>query len=161
MPTYDYVCTSCKNRFDTVQSFKDAPLETCERCGGQLRRVFHPAAITFKGSGFYSTDNRRGGASPPKVKVGEKSGDSSGGSGSDGSSGSRDSGKNSDSAGHSHGSGQGRGNGEGGGSGHSGSSGQGGSSGHGSSSGQGGGSGQGGSSGPSSDSGRKTADKSA
>jgi putative FmdB family regulatory protein len=64
------VCTSCTNRFETVQSFSDPPLATCERCGGGVRRVFHPAGILFKGSGFYSTDNRRAGAG--KAKPGEK-----------------------------------------------------------------------------------------
>ena len=72
MPTYEYVCASCGNHFDTVQSFSDPPLERCEICGGQLRRVFHPAGILFKGSGFYSTDNRRAG-SGSKAKPGEKS----------------------------------------------------------------------------------------
>jgi putative FmdB family regulatory protein len=73
VPTYEYVCASCGNHFDTVQSFSDAPLERCEICGGQLRRVFHPAGILFKGSGFYSTDNRRVGSGGSKAKPGEKS----------------------------------------------------------------------------------------
>ena len=73
MPTYEYVCASCGNHFDTVQSFSDPPLERCEICGGQLRRVFHPAGILFKGSGFYSTDNRRAGSGGGKAKPGEKS----------------------------------------------------------------------------------------
>ena len=72
MPTYEYVCASCGNHFDTVQSFSDPPLERCEICGGQLRRVFHPAGILFKGSGFYSTDNRRAGSGAGKAKPGEK-----------------------------------------------------------------------------------------
>jgi putative FmdB family regulatory protein len=73
VPTYEYVCASCGNHFDTVQSFSDPPLERCEICGGQLRRVFHPAGILFKGSGFYSTDNRRAGSGGSKAKPGEKS----------------------------------------------------------------------------------------
>jgi putative FmdB family regulatory protein len=73
VPTYEYVCASCGNHFDTVQSFSDPPLERCEICGGQLRRVFHPAGILFKGSGFYSTDNRRAGSGGGKAKPGEKS----------------------------------------------------------------------------------------
>jgi putative FmdB family regulatory protein len=72
VPTYEYVCASCGNHFDTVQSFSDPPLERCEICGGQLRRVFHPAGILFKGSGFYSTDNRRAGSGGGKAKPGEK-----------------------------------------------------------------------------------------
>lgn len=94
MPTYEYVCTSCGHHFDAVQSFSDPPLQVCEVCGGHLRRVFHPAGILFKGSGFYSTDNRRVGPSG-KAKPGERhakserssdSGSSSDGSASDGSS---------------------------------------------------------------------------
>ncbi|HXL41987.1 MAG TPA: FmdB family transcriptional regulator, partial [Actinomycetota bacterium] len=34
---------------------------------------FHPAGILFKGSGFYSTDNRRAGSGGGKAKPGEKS----------------------------------------------------------------------------------------
>ena len=37
--------------------FEDGPT-TCERCGGELRRVFHPTGIIFKGGGFYKTDSR-------------------------------------------------------------------------------------------------------
>ena len=37
--------------------------ERCERCGGELRRVFFPAGIIFKGSGFYKTDSRSAGSS--------------------------------------------------------------------------------------------------
>ena len=35
--------------------------ERCEQCGGELRRVFFPAGIIFKGSGFYKTDSRSAG----------------------------------------------------------------------------------------------------
>lgn len=75
MPTYEYACASCGNHFDTVQSFSEEPLEKCEICGGRLRRVFHPAGILFKGSGFYSTDNRRAGSAGTKAKPGDKSSD--------------------------------------------------------------------------------------
>ena len=60
MPTYEYACTQCGQRVEVVQSFSDAPLETCDKCGGRLRRVFHPVGVLFKGSGFYSTDARGG-----------------------------------------------------------------------------------------------------
>jgi len=59
MPTYEYACTSCGHHLEVVQSFTDEPLTKCERCGGELRRVFHPVGVLFKGSGFYSTDSRR------------------------------------------------------------------------------------------------------
>jgi putative FmdB family regulatory protein len=58
MPTYEYRCTSCGNRFDVFQRHDEESLRVCERCGGELRKVFHPAGIVFKGSGFYATDSR-------------------------------------------------------------------------------------------------------
>jgi putative FmdB family regulatory protein len=59
MPTYDYRCDSCGEHVEVYQSFSDDPLSTCGLCGGELKRVFHPVGIVFKGSGFYSTDSRR------------------------------------------------------------------------------------------------------
>ena len=58
MPTYEYACTSCGNRFEIFQRIDDDPVTVCEACGGALRKVFHPAGIVFKGSGFYATDSR-------------------------------------------------------------------------------------------------------
>lgn len=57
MPKYEYACKSCGQRLEVTQSFSDAPLTECEACGGPLRKVFSPPAISFKGSGFYRTDN--------------------------------------------------------------------------------------------------------
>jgi putative FmdB family regulatory protein len=74
MPTYEYACTSCGNRFEIFQRIDDEPLTVCDACGGALRKVFHPAGIVFKGSGFYATDSRS-----KKVKEGATaSGDGSG-----------------------------------------------------------------------------------
>jgi putative FmdB family regulatory protein len=58
MPTYEYACKACSERLEVVQSFSDAPLTECPACGGQLRKVFSPVGIAFKGSGFYKTDSR-------------------------------------------------------------------------------------------------------
>ncbi len=58
MPTYEYECSDCGNRFEVFQSFSDDPLTTCEVCGETLKKVFHPAGIIFKGSGWYATDSR-------------------------------------------------------------------------------------------------------
>lgn len=57
MPTYEYRCRSCGHSFDIVQKMADAPLTHCPECGGELRKVFAPPAISFKGSGFYATDH--------------------------------------------------------------------------------------------------------
>lgn len=37
----------------------DEPLSRCPRCGGPVRRLIgRNVSIIFKGSGFYTTDNR-------------------------------------------------------------------------------------------------------
>ena len=58
MPTYEYVCQSCGHRFDVWQKISDEPIQSCPVCGSAVRRVIFPVGLMFKGSGFYSTDNR-------------------------------------------------------------------------------------------------------
>jgi putative FmdB family regulatory protein len=58
VPTYEYACSSCGTHVEVFQRFNDEPLTECGVCGGPLRKVFHPAGILFKGSGFYATDSR-------------------------------------------------------------------------------------------------------
>jgi putative FmdB family regulatory protein len=58
MPTYEFVCIDCGTHVEVFQRISDDPLTTCGACGGRLRKVFHPAGILFKGSGFYRTDSR-------------------------------------------------------------------------------------------------------
>jgi putative FmdB family regulatory protein len=60
MPTYDYQCDSCGNKFELFQSIKDDPIRKCPQCKKlKLRRLFGTgAALVFKGSGFYKTDYR-------------------------------------------------------------------------------------------------------
>jgi len=36
----------------------DEPIAECPKCGKQPRRIFYPAGIVFKGSGFYKNDSR-------------------------------------------------------------------------------------------------------
>lgn len=64
MPTYEYACRECGHRFDVVQSFSEEPLTVCPSCGGALRKVFSPAGIIFKGSGYYATDSRAAPSGP-------------------------------------------------------------------------------------------------
>lgn len=59
MPTYDYLCRQCGDRFEVVQSFQDDALTQHDVCGGALRKVFHARGVVFKGSGFYVTDSRK------------------------------------------------------------------------------------------------------
>lgn len=71
MPTYEYACRACGHVFDIVQKMSDATLTICPECGGELRKVFAPPAISFKGSGFYATDHGK------KTKPASDSGESS------------------------------------------------------------------------------------
>ena len=59
MPTYAYRCQNCGSEFEKVQKFADSPVKKCPVCGkGPVRRLLQPAAIVFKGSGWYATDHR-------------------------------------------------------------------------------------------------------
>ena len=60
MPIYEYACTACGERTEAKQSFADPPLTDCPHCGGSLRKLYSPVGIVFKGSGFYSTDAKKG-----------------------------------------------------------------------------------------------------
>lgn len=73
MPTYEYKCRECGNRFEVVQSFTAEPLKKCEECGGELGKVFGNIGITFKGSGFYRTDSRSSTAGPKPSNGKDKS----------------------------------------------------------------------------------------
>jgi putative FmdB family regulatory protein len=61
MPTYEFRCPE-GHTFELFQRMSDPAPETCEVCGASpVTQVFYPAAIHFKGSGFYATDYGRGG----------------------------------------------------------------------------------------------------
>ena len=66
MPLYEYECDACRRRFEVIQKFSDAPLTTCDECGGHLRKLLSSPAIQFKGSGWYVTDYARAGKSDAK-----------------------------------------------------------------------------------------------
>jgi len=61
MPTYEYECKTCKNRFERFQKMTDPAVSECPECGGSVRKLLHPPAIAFKGSGFYVNDYKSGG----------------------------------------------------------------------------------------------------
>ena len=58
MPRYEYKCKKCDKNFEVVHGINDS-IKSCESCGGEVRRVFHPVGIVFKGSGFYATDAKK------------------------------------------------------------------------------------------------------
>jgi putative FmdB family regulatory protein len=79
MPIYEYRCPN-GHTFELFQRMTDAAPEVCEVCGeGPVTKVLYPAAIHFKGSGFYSTDyGRKGRRAAAKDGDGGDGGDSGG-----------------------------------------------------------------------------------
>ena len=62
MPVYEYRCRE-GHRYERTQGFHSATEHECLHCGKPAQRQISVPAVIFKGSGFYSTDNRRGGGS--------------------------------------------------------------------------------------------------
>lgn len=61
MPIYCYKCKNCGTHTEIFQRHIDETKKyTCEECGGELEKVMAPAAVIFKGSGFYTTDYNHG-----------------------------------------------------------------------------------------------------
>ena len=86
MPIYEYRCEN-GHTLEILQRMGDDPLASCTTCDAPVQRVFHPVAVHFKGSGFYSTDYGRNGKGADEGKAKEGS-DSSEKSSSDDSKGS-------------------------------------------------------------------------
>ena len=71
MPIYEYKCEN-GHVFDVMQKLSEDPLASCIECGAPVKKVLHPVSISFKGSGFYSTDYK---GTAPKAET-TKNGDS-------------------------------------------------------------------------------------
>jgi putative FmdB family regulatory protein len=56
VPTYEYECLKCGRQFEEKQRISAAPLTTCEKCGGTVRRLLSAAPFILKGEGWYVTD---------------------------------------------------------------------------------------------------------
>jgi len=55
MPIYEYRCER-GHTFEVMQRMSEDPITNCTTCDATVQRVFHPVAVHFKGSGFYTTD---------------------------------------------------------------------------------------------------------
>ena len=59
MPTYEYLCASCGERYDKREGFDAPARQKCQSCRKPTaQRVLHAPPVVFKGSGFYKTDSR-------------------------------------------------------------------------------------------------------
>jgi putative FmdB family regulatory protein len=70
MPIYEYRCNN-GHVFEVFQAMSDDPVATCQECGALVERVFHPVAVHFKGSGFYTTDYAKKGSAQAAPDGGE------------------------------------------------------------------------------------------
>ncbi len=76
MPTYEYECNACGNRFERLQSITAKPHSSCPDCGRSAKRLISSGAgLLFKGKGFYITDYR---SSSYKKQAAKESGSCSG-----------------------------------------------------------------------------------
>ena len=64
MPAYEYRCEKCGNEYEKREGFDAPARQRCPKCKGKALRVLRPAAVVFKGSGFYVTDNRKSESAP-------------------------------------------------------------------------------------------------
>jgi putative FmdB family regulatory protein len=67
MPIYAYRCAACGHAKDVLQKLSDPLLTTCPSCGAEsFSKQLTAAGFQLKGSGWYATDFKGGGA--PAVK---------------------------------------------------------------------------------------------
>ena len=58
MPTYEYICHDCQNKFDLYQHLSDDPKAVCPNCNSDNteRLLGTGSQVIFRGKGFYATD---------------------------------------------------------------------------------------------------------
>ncbi len=69
MPVYEYRCSK-GHTYEKTEGFSAPSTQKCMQCSARARRQISMPAVIFKGSGFYSTDNR---GSPPSSDGGSSS----------------------------------------------------------------------------------------
>ncbi len=56
MPLYDYRCTECGREVEVMHGINEGGPQSCQHCGGAMRKALSPPAIHFKGSGWAKKD---------------------------------------------------------------------------------------------------------
>ena len=78
MPTYEYICNECGERFENFQTMSSRPLtkrpDCVEKNCNVTRVISGGSGLIFKGSGFYLTDykDRPEGGKKEKKKKNDK-----------------------------------------------------------------------------------------
>lgn len=69
MPIYEYRCASCGFQNEYLQKVSDPLLTVCPECGKEtFKKLLTAAGFQLKGSGWYATDFKSGGAKPAEAK---------------------------------------------------------------------------------------------
>jgi putative FmdB family regulatory protein len=56
VPTYEYVCSSCKSEFEVEQSMRDPAVDVCHRCGSEtVKRLISKTSFSLVGEGWSSS----------------------------------------------------------------------------------------------------------
>ena len=56
MPTYEFTCITCDKTLTVTCKYEEIDAITCPDCKESMKRSYTFGAVSFKGSGFYSTD---------------------------------------------------------------------------------------------------------
>jgi putative FmdB family regulatory protein len=65
MPIYEYRCTSCGFQKEYLKKIADPVMTVCPECDKEtFSKMLTAAGFHLKGSGWYATDFRNGGAKP-------------------------------------------------------------------------------------------------
>lgn len=65
MPIYEYRCSDCGHQKEHLQKHSDPLIAACPACGsGSYAKQLSAAGFQLKGSGWYATDFKGGGAKP-------------------------------------------------------------------------------------------------
>jgi putative FmdB family regulatory protein len=74
MPIYAYKCDACGHAKDVLQKMSDPQLTDCPSCGqAEFKKQLTAAGFQLKGTGWYVTDFREGGAKNSVPAVDAKS----------------------------------------------------------------------------------------
>lgn len=96
MPTYDYVCQSCRRVTEVVHGVHGTGPTECPACGGPVRKAVVAPAVHFKGSGWAKKERGASTATKAAAKASGSDADSkSTGDSADGSAGAAGSSKDS------------------------------------------------------------------
>ena len=69
MPIYEYRCAACGFQNEYIQKVSEPLLTTCPQCGKDtFKKLLTAAGFQLKGSGWYATDFKGGGAKPAETK---------------------------------------------------------------------------------------------